>query len=569
MIVAQSEVTNRERLVWTGLLLSFFAFGLFDHALWSSNDTREGAMIWDMFRSGGWATPTLNGIPYLEKPPLLHWLSLVFCYLFGTINEGLVRLPAALFGAGAALLCWRWGKLAGRERAGFAAAGMCSTSLLYLEYSKIVLTDMAVVFTVMLALDFFWTAYQRRTKISYSIFLLTAALSFYAKGLIGPGMIWVAVGVFLLLRKEWKLLTWLASLFIPIFALILAPWVWALWKTGGSEMLYTVFWANQFGRFLTFSDQNLPPDPYFFHKEPFYYYLKQLPVRLLPWLGLVLPALYWWLRGGRRSLSAIGGLISAALLGIFLVLHASSAKVCNYALPAFPPLFLITAFWLEDVSQNWADQVVSKVHRFLIILTISLVALLTIVLAVTPLGYVAASYLNIPQATPLRVSDQIFSVATALLALSYIVVAWRYLLGLWRQKQQVASLLSLPAATMVAIILGGIANIPWYDFQRSYRPVAQMIQEQSADQLELALAVPNNENVTGAFNFYLNQRLPILPPNPVEISNYLNSAGQRRAIIIATKNLKDLLPALTVPPRRILTPKAAGYKSLSFCLITN
>ena len=99
------------------LLALFFAFGLFDHSLWSSNDTREGAMIREMVREGVWVTPVFNGQSYLEKPPLLHWTGVALCKLFGRVNEGLVRLPAALYGFGALWIIGLWARDLGRERA--------------------------------------------------------------------------------------------------------------------------------------------------------------------------------------------------------------------------------------------------------------------------------------------------------------------------------------------------------------------------------------------------------------------------------------------------------------------
>ena len=46
------SLSKWERLSFFILLVVFFAFGLFDHSLWSSNDTREGAMIAEMYRTG-------------------------------------------------------------------------------------------------------------------------------------------------------------------------------------------------------------------------------------------------------------------------------------------------------------------------------------------------------------------------------------------------------------------------------------------------------------------------------------------------------------------------------------
>jgi len=194
----------RERFGALALLAAFALFGLFDHGLWSANDTREGAMIAEMARTGDWTLPRLNGAPYLEKPPLLHWTGALLCRLAGTVNEGLVRLPAALYGFGTLLLVWRLGRRLGLERAGLLAACLCATSLLFAEYTRVVLTDAALMFMVLLALDLFWSAYTAAAgrRIRYLLFLLAAAAAFYAKGLLGPGFIWLSVGLFLLLRRE-------------------------------------------------------------------------------------------------------------------------------------------------------------------------------------------------------------------------------------------------------------------------------------------------------------------------------------------------------------------------------
>ena len=87
------------------LVLALFCLcGIFDHALWGPNDSREGAMVWEMEQANRWVTPTLGGVPYLEKPPLLHWTARILrTVLPGRGGEGGLRLPAALFGFAAAL----------------------------------------------------------------------------------------------------------------------------------------------------------------------------------------------------------------------------------------------------------------------------------------------------------------------------------------------------------------------------------------------------------------------------------------------------------------------------------
>ena len=75
------------------LLLVFWGLGSID--LISLNEGRRALAIKEMFESGNWLLPTLNGELYLTKPPLLYWISLMVSSLVGTVNEWTLRLPSA------------------------------------------------------------------------------------------------------------------------------------------------------------------------------------------------------------------------------------------------------------------------------------------------------------------------------------------------------------------------------------------------------------------------------------------------------------------------------------------
>lgn len=62
----------------------------------SLNEGRRALVIKEMFASGNWLLPTLNGELYLTKPPLLYWISASISSLFGHVNEWTLRLPSAL-----------------------------------------------------------------------------------------------------------------------------------------------------------------------------------------------------------------------------------------------------------------------------------------------------------------------------------------------------------------------------------------------------------------------------------------------------------------------------------------
>lgn len=78
----------------SSLLIVFWGLGAV--SLTSLNEGRRALAIKEMFESGHWLLPTLNGELYLTKPPLLYWLSLSISSLLGVVNEWTLRLPSAL-----------------------------------------------------------------------------------------------------------------------------------------------------------------------------------------------------------------------------------------------------------------------------------------------------------------------------------------------------------------------------------------------------------------------------------------------------------------------------------------
>lgn len=574
MTIPLDNLSARRRVLALALLALVFACGLFDHSLWSANDSREGAMIREMFREGVWVTPVFNGRHYLEKPPLLHWTGLVFCHAAGTINEGLVRLPAALYGFGAVWIIWLWGRQLGREAAGLAGAFMCASSVLYFEYTKIVLTDAALTFMVMLSLFLFWRAWTAGQDrwLDYLPFLLVSALSFYAKGLIGPGLVWVTVTGFLFYQRQWRRWGILVLIFLPLALIVVAPWLAALWQTGGREFLVTALWANQFGRFFVFSDPALPLDPFFVHKEPWTFYLIHLPARLLPWTLLVLPALVYWFRGrhglagmdsARRDAaptSALAVFLRFALVAMALVLHLSSAKAACYALPLFPVLFLMTAIWLEDAAGRWGR----AAERWLIGITMAGLGLAALV---APLAYLGLFLWHSDLVwLPGRLMVYL-GLALALLALGIGLGSARWLWRQFRDGQRAQALLAAPVVAAVLMILTASSFFSAYDYQRTYKPFAHLVSREMQQGRRIALA-GNQERDCGAFMFYLDSRLPMVAlGDGSECNRFLDEIPGPAGIIVSHHDLGPIARLLAGRPLGVMKCDHAGYKSAEFCLL--
>lgn len=585
------------------LLILFAATGVFDHSLWAPNDSRDGGMIWDMFRSGRWTHASLNGEPVLEKPPLLHWTALLFCSLAGTIRAGLVRLPAALYGFATLLIVMRWGRRLGRERAGMAAAFLCATTLVYAEYSRIVLSDICLTFVVAAALELFWSAHvaTERRSVRYAAFLAAAAAAFYAKGLLGPGLVMTSVVAFLALRGEWRRALALAAAFVPVLVAVVLPWALALHREGGSEFLIRAFVDNQLGRFLRLprdaavtelplvgrflgfmADRPIPADPWFVHKEPLHYYLVNLPVWLLPWTLLVPPALWHWFRRGSAVADPFATFLRCGFVTIVAVLHLSSAKVACYALPLFPLLFLMVGVWVDDLGELADPGIGRRLGRA----TAGLVGVLLfalpcafLLLFALPRGAADRLAALVPA---LRLDPALGDPATwlfgaggaaawsgALLALLSLAVA----VGVVRRSRPfergdaLGLLLDRAAALVVVTILMALAVMPIYDRQRSYQPIAALVRGELAAGRRVALAVGRTRDV-GAFTFYVDARLPEVSLVP-GVADFLRDGPGARGVVVNTDDLAALEESLrSIDHLTRSVPASAGYKSREFRLIT-
>jgi 4-amino-4-deoxy-L-arabinose transferase-like glycosyltransferase len=65
-------------------------------------DAVQAQIARNMLQSGDWVTARLDGVPYLEKGPLVYWL-IAFSYKIFGAHDWAARIPVAL---SAVALCW-------------------------------------------------------------------------------------------------------------------------------------------------------------------------------------------------------------------------------------------------------------------------------------------------------------------------------------------------------------------------------------------------------------------------------------------------------------------------------
>ncbi len=83
------------------LIALYLGVGVFDHELWAPTEQAVAGVAWEMFRTGDLLVPSIDGLPYLEKPPLAYLLPWLGFELAGHASASLLRAPSALLGLGA------------------------------------------------------------------------------------------------------------------------------------------------------------------------------------------------------------------------------------------------------------------------------------------------------------------------------------------------------------------------------------------------------------------------------------------------------------------------------------
>jgi 4-amino-4-deoxy-L-arabinose transferase-like glycosyltransferase len=139
----------------------------------------------EMMLSGDYITPTLNGEPYFNKPPLYNWILTGFFKLFNRNDELIVRLPTTFFLIAYCYTIYWWIKKELGTQLGILSSLMFLTCGRILFWDSFLgLIDIAFSWIIFLNFMVIWHFFRRQ---SYTLLFLFSyaliAFSFLLKGL--------------------------------------------------------------------------------------------------------------------------------------------------------------------------------------------------------------------------------------------------------------------------------------------------------------------------------------------------------------------------------------------------
>ena len=347
-------------LVWLAAA-GFVLAGLGSHALLDNNEGLYAEVAREMLAGPdwrAWVIPHLNGLPYMEKPPLLFWLTALSFQLFG-LNEFAARLVPALASLGCVALILHFGMQHRRVLVARMAALMFVSGVGVCAMSRVLMFDMLL--TVMLTASLM-AAYQvivggevptaRKAALRSAYAFL--ALAVLAKGLVAGVLFVLVVGAVLAERHRSPSAFFNACRqFLDVPALLLFALIAAPWHVAASLVEARFAWFYFINEHvLRFLGQRMPHD---YYTGSWWYYLPRMAIYLFPW-SLLLPCLLLGQRADVPIMNSETPALETDRLGRFLWIawvvpllffSISSAKANYYLVTVMPFAALHLSLMLE------------------------------------------------------------------------------------------------------------------------------------------------------------------------------------------------------------------------------
>ena len=340
-------------LVLAGIFIAVQVGALFTPPLLDDADASHAQAAQHMVESGDWVTLKVDGIRYLEKPPLPYWLVAGFYRVFGQ-NVFATHLPNSLAILGITWLAWLWAGRGWGRRAGFYAALGILTAIGPFLFTRFAIPESLLSFFLLFALYSFITGLESRRPIRFYGMWAALALATLTKGLIAPVFFIAAAVPLLLLSGQWRRWRDLKPVGgLLLFLLIAAPWHILAGianpdqghPVGNHPTLGNVhgFWYFYFlnEHVFRFLGTRFPHD---YNRMPVFWYWAAHLVWLFPW-SLFLPGAIvfaWrtrgsWLQHVRRD---------AGLTLDFYLDHAAREDVASYVMRL---KFRVRSTWLLGI----------------------------------------------------------------------------------------------------------------------------------------------------------------------------------------------------------------------------
>ena len=319
----------------------FLLYGLGGYGILNDNESLYALIASDMLAHGSFGVPILNGVPYIEKPPLLMWLLAAVYAIAGQSEAASRSVPVMATWVLIAATALSVGAYT-RRRVGWLTGLILASSIFQILIFRTLLPEALLVlfFTLAMLAFFHWHASGSRAALTASYACLGMAV--LAKGFVALALgfaTFVAFGI--VTQRRWRM----RDLAHPRAVLVLAA-------IAGAWPAYLAFVNADYAWFFVINEHVLRyiglREPRDYYGGALYYYLPRVLLFMFPW-SVFLPLLAP--RRGEPA-SDLERLCWAWLAVTLLFFSLSSAKANYYMSVAAPALATLLALAIDRALER-------------------------------------------------------------------------------------------------------------------------------------------------------------------------------------------------------------------------
>jgi 4-amino-4-deoxy-L-arabinose transferase-like glycosyltransferase len=294
-------------------------------------ESRWAQVAREMIQTGDWIVPRQQGVPLLSRPPMQSWLIALASSLRGQMDVVAVRLPALLAILLTTLLVYLYARQF-LDRLGALASGCAfATFAEVLHLGRYAETEACFTFFVAAPLLLWHWGYSRgwsRTG-TWLICFTLAGLGALTKGPQAPVYFVGGVGLFLLLRRDWRWLFCTGSL-LGVLAFLAVVGAWQI------PFAHALGWRNVLQLWVGETAMRWHPRNVMVIVRHLTGYPLEVAGCLLPWSLLLLA---YASRSFRENIGAARPMVlflTACLLVAFPTCWLTPDAITRYFFPMYP-----------------------------------------------------------------------------------------------------------------------------------------------------------------------------------------------------------------------------------------
>lgn len=350
-------------------LCSFIFFaGIDSYGLLDKDEPRYAGCALEMLERDNYTVPKFNFQDRFDKPILFYWL-IVASYRVLGVSDFSSRFPSAICATLCVLFTWYIARVVFGRVCGLICALILASSIEFILLGRRAATDMTLCLFFSSSLySLFLSYYLKSVKIKIFWTILAGifmGLSALTKGPIGILLPIIILTVFLFFRRSFDLKHLKIYFLIVFIAILIAfPWYYSVHLSTDGLFTKQFFFEHNLKRFTSVVSE---------HPGPVWFYIPVIIGGFMPWTFFFIGAIVSFIKKLlKKNFNRLLLFSIAWIITTFLFFTFSTTKFATYILLVFPPLSLITGYWIYILGKRKLVFIKSIAFSFILVLISSL-----------------------------------------------------------------------------------------------------------------------------------------------------------------------------------------------------